>query len=107
MRKTIVSVLTAGILALNFCVYAQGPAEKFGRGIANTATGWLEVPLEIGRKNSSEGAASAIFVGPFAGLAKAAWRTFSGVYDVLTFFIPAPRDYDSLVKPDFVLGEEE
>ncbi len=107
MRKMTVLVLTAGILALNFCVYAQGPVEKFGRGIANTATGWLEVPLEIGRKNSSEGAASAIFVGPFAGLAKAVWRTFSGVYDVFTFFIPAPKDYDSLVKPDFVLGEEE
>jgi len=107
VRKVIGSILTAIILAVNFYAYAQGPAEKFGRGIANTATGWLEVPLEIGRKNSSEGAASAIFVGPFTGLVKAVCRTFSGVYDVCTFFIAAPKDYDSLVKPDFVLGEEE
>jgi putative exosortase-associated protein (TIGR04073 family) len=83
-------------------VYAGDPIEKLGRGITNTATGWIEIPKEIGRNVEKSGDMAGLIVGPFKGIAKAIGRTVAGVYEVVTFLIPLPRRYEPIIEPAYV-----
>lgn len=83
-------------------IYAGDPIEKLGRGITNTATAWLEIPKEIGRKVEKSSTLAGLVVGPLKGLAKAIGRTAIGVYDVVTFLIPLPRRYEPVIEPEYV-----
>ncbi len=93
----------SGLLAAG-CVpaYAGDPLTKLGRGLSNTATGWLEFFKEIGLQVDHSGHMAGLFVGPIKGAAKAAGRTMAGVYDTLTFLIPFPEDYGPLIEPEYV-----
>lgn len=107
MRKSVILLLACLMLVFSFSpqAYAQNPAQKLGRGLANIVTGWVEIPLEIGRKTSEEGDVAGFFVAPFTGFLKAIGRTLVGVYDVATFIIPIPAKYKPLIEPEFV-GQE-
>lgn len=83
-------------------VYAGDPVEKLGRGITNTATGWVEIPKEIGRSIGKSGDMSGLVVGPLKGLVKAIGRTVVGIYDAVTFLIPLPRRYEPIIEPEYV-----
>lgn len=83
-------------------VYAGDPIQKLGRGITNTATGWLEIPREIGRSVEKSGDIAGIFVGPLKGVFKGLGRTTAGIYDIITFLIPLPRRYEPLIEPEYV-----
>lgn len=108
MRKMVILLLVGIILSALFSLsaYAQNAPRKLGRGLANIATGWLELPLEIGRKTADKGEIAGIFVAPFTGFFKALGRTLAGVYDVATFIIPLPAGYKPLIEPEFVLQED-
>ncbi len=103
LLTVIVVLLTVVILAGN-CrpAYAGDPIRKFGRGVTNIATGWLEVFKEIGLQVEKSGDMAGLFVGPFKGIAKAIGRTAVGIYDVVTFLIPVPGDYEPLIEPEFL-----
>ena len=81
--------------------------DKLGRGISNVATGWLEIPIEMGNQLETKGDIAAFFSGPLMGVTKAIGRTLAGVYEIATFPIPIPRKYKPLVRPEFLYGEEE
>lgn len=83
-------------------VYAGDPIEKLGRGVTNVATGWVEIPKEIGRNVEKSGDMAGLIVGPFKGIAKAIGRTLAGVYEVVTFLIPLPRRYEPVIEPAYV-----
>lgn len=83
-------------------VYAGDPIQKLGRGITNVATGWVEIPKEIGRQVEKSGDFAGLVVGPFKGIAKAIGRTVVGVYDIVTFLIPLPRRYEPVIEPAYV-----
>jgi len=83
-------------------IYAGNPIEKLGRGITNTATGWIEIPKEIGRNAEKSGDMAGLVVGPLKGLTKAISRTAVGIYDLLTFLIPLPRHYEPVIEPEYV-----
>lgn len=82
--------------------YAGDPIAKLGRGLANTTTGLLEVPKEIKRQIEKSGDVAAFFVGPLKGLAKGIGRTLVGVYDIVTFLVPIPRNYEPVIEPEYV-----
>ena len=69
------------------------PLEKLGRGVSNIAGGWLEIPLNIGKRYDLHDTGTSLAVGAIAGLFKGVVRTGVGVYETLTFFIPLPRDF--------------
>ena len=50
----------------------------------------------------NSGDMAGIIVGPFKGIAKFIGRTAAGVYDVATFLIPYPEDYEPLIEPEFL-----
>lgn len=85
---------------------AGNAVEKLGRGLANIFSGWLELPLEIGRKTDRDGEVAGMFSAPLSGLLKAIGRTLAGVYDAATFLVPLPRRYEPLIRPEFVGGTE-
>jgi putative exosortase-associated protein (TIGR04073 family) len=103
--RVLVSFLLLSLVALAFYssqTYAGDPIRKLGRGIANIATGWAEIPAEIFRESDREGDVAGIFAAPFKGLAKAIGRTAVGAYEVVTFIIPLPRFYNPVIEPEFI-----
>ena len=82
--------------------YAGDPIEKFGRGVTNIATGWVEIPKEIARYVNKTSDIAGFVVAPLKGTAKAIARTAVGVYDLLTFLIPLPRRYEPVIEPEYV-----
>ena len=86
--------------------YGTGVGKKLGRGISNVAFGWLEIPKgiqDVGEKNNF---IAAITWGPVYGIGKAAVRTVAGAYEVVTFPVPLPKDFQPLVQPEFMLGDQ-
>ncbi|MBI4343860.1 MAG: exosortase system-associated protein, TIGR04073 family [Candidatus Omnitrophica bacterium] len=82
--------------------YMDGVMRKLGRGIANIATG----PLEILRGTQMTTNQDGYVAGWTVGVLKGAWwgvvREAAGVYEVLTFFVEIPPGFEPLVKPEYV-----
>jgi len=80
----------------------NGMTAKAARGIANVATGWLEIPKQIYVTSQEEGTAKAIFVGPFMGIGMTIIRTLSGAAEFLTFYSAYPNFYAPYFEPAYV-----
>ena len=84
----------------------DGMANKIARGVANVATGWLEVPKQIYITCKEEGYAKGLTVGPIKGLGMSLVRTAAGIGETATFFIAYPGFYDPLFDPSYVWQKE-
>ena len=106
--KSIVSVLLAITLLITFTSmgYAQSPPAKLGRGLVNTLTGFLELPLNVLRTYKSDGWPKGLTIGFARGLAMGVYRTLVGIYEVVTFVIPMPKDYSAITTPPTLLTSE-
>ncbi|MDX8391805.1 MAG: exosortase system-associated protein, TIGR04073 family, partial [Mariprofundaceae bacterium] len=78
--------------------YGAQSAGKFARGIANLATGWLEVPKNIGNESRDRNVGVGLTYGTLKGGVHAVGRTLVGAVDTATFFIPG----DSFVHSNYV-----
>jgi putative exosortase-associated protein (TIGR04073 family) len=83
---------------------AQDAATKFGRGIAACALGWLELPGNIYDEGTKNGWLMGATAGFGKGIGMTVVRTLIGVWDLVTFPIPAPDEYNSILKPDYPWG---
>lgn len=103
LKFLILFLIISGLATIDCgLAYAGDPIQKLARGITNVATGWVEIPKEIGRSVEKSGDFAGLVVGPFKGIAKAIGRTIAGVYDVVTFPIPLPRRYEPVIEPAYV-----
>ncbi len=84
----------------------DGMMNKAGRGMANVATGWLELPKQIYTTSKEDGLAKGIFIGPLKGLGMTLVRTVAGVGEFATFFIAYPGFYDPYMDPPYVWQKE-
>ena len=86
--------------------YAQtegGALRKMGRGFANLATGWLELPFQVARSTERSGAWAGSTVGLTRGVAFGIGRTLMGALELISFPIPNPTTgYGPIIKPEFV-----
>jgi len=100
MRRQI-AILMTGILIFGVAApaYAVGPLEKLGRGLTNTATGFLEVLKNIHEVSIENDPVTGLVWGSTKGSAFAVGRTGVGVYEVTTFVFPK---YEPILKPEFV-----
>ena len=110
MRKFLV-VLIASVFMLNFsapAAFAEGDSvpgkmlHKFGRGLANIAFGWCEIPKNIMNSCEEINPYAGWFIGLVKGIGMTIGRTLAGAWDVITFPIPAPADYEPVIEPEFV-----
>ena len=84
--------------------YGAGAGKKLGRGLANTAFGWLDIPKGIEKVGDENNFIAAATWGVIYGTGNAVVRTLAGVYEVVTFPIPAPANFEPLVKPEFPIN---
>ncbi len=78
--------------------YGTRVAQKFGRGLGNAATGWLEVPKNIVNVTRDSNIALGLTWGVIKGAMNTVGRTVVGALDLAFFFIPT-KEY---VHPTFV-----
>jgi putative exosortase-associated protein (TIGR04073 family) len=99
-------ILGVGVMATSLpsVAPAQDAATKFGRGIAACALGWLELPGNIYDEGTKNGWLMGATAGFGKGIGMTVVRTLIGVWDLVTFPIPAPDEYNSILKPDYPWG---
>ena len=107
MRKYFRSLVVIGVLSCCFlggaaACFAGDAFTKLGRGVANTLTGWVELPKSIYNTSKENNA----FAGMTLGLAKGAGlsivRTGAGIFEVATFPFPLPENYKPILEPEYV-----
>ena len=100
-RGVTLQVAVSLLVATSVC-FAQDAFTKLGRGVANTLTGWVELPKNIYDTSVEDNA----FAGMTLGLAKGAGmtlvRTGAGIYEIATFPFPLPEDYRPILEPEYV-----
>lgn len=84
----------------------DGMANKFARGVANAATGWLEFPKQIYITWQEEGPAKGLTVGPLKGVGMTVARTVAGAGEAATFFISWPGFFEPYMDPAYVWEKE-
>ena len=85
--------------------YAQDPAKKLGRGLANVLTGWVELPKNIYDTSVEENVLSGLTMGLAKGVGMTIVRTGAGIYETVTFPFPIPEDYEPVLEPEYVFSE--
>ncbi|MFH1856317.1 MAG: exosortase system-associated protein, TIGR04073 family [Candidatus Omnitrophota bacterium] len=108
MKVKLIIVFLVFCLAVSFTtyVYAENALTKLGRGIVNTATGWLEVPKRIYNTAKDENVMVGITVGTAKGIGWGVTRTAVGIYEVVTFPFPIPTGYKQIIDPEYVFTSE-
>ncbi len=107
MKKAlIIAVAIVTILSIATASYAQDPAKKLGRGIANILTGWVEIPKNIYNTSIEQNPLVGLTVGTAKGIGMSIVRTGAGVYELITFPFPLPEDYMPILEPEFVFQTE-
>lgn len=104
MEKTLKSLLILStlfffsphtVMAESYPVKAGG---KMINGIANVATGFVEIPKTMIIASRSEGPVYGVTAGFILGIMQMTARTLYGALNVATFMIPTK----SLINPDYV-----
>lgn len=104
MQKRLTPALIVAVLLFSLAYNAEAstyPARlgaKLGNGVANVATGFIEIPRTIRVANREDGPAYAATAGLMTGIVHMIGRTLCGAYDLATFVIPTRP----IVNPDYV-----
>ncbi|MCH9638177.1 MAG: exosortase system-associated protein, TIGR04073 family [Betaproteobacteria bacterium] len=103
MRKTIQLSLVLVLLffssqAVAGSGYISVTGEKFVNGVANVATGVVELPKNIILTTQNDGVVYGVTVGVVTGLMHTVARTVIGALDVVTFLVPTQPS----IRPNYV-----
>ncbi|GDX59662.1 hypothetical protein LBMAG31_05380 [Nitrosomonadaceae bacterium] len=105
MKKIIKSLLiVSSLIFLTPSVHAHDASyvthvgNKLGYGIANIATGWVEVPKNIMIVGQRDGVVAGAITGVFTGVFQMVGRTAYGIMETATFLIPT----HPIVKPGYI-----
>jgi putative exosortase-associated protein (TIGR04073 family) len=107
IRTLCVCLLICGTVAVGF---PRGPfysesiparsSRKFTRGVLNTVFFWTEVPKEINRDWRNTDPLTGVFTGTGKGIFKGAQRFGAGVYEMVTFPLDTPANYQPVMYPE-------
>lgn len=78
---------------------ADDPVYKLGRGMTNLLTGAGELVIQVIASQPGHDPLTGTFTGLFRGVFFTVARELTGVYEVLSFPIPVPKNYEPLWKP--------
>jgi putative exosortase-associated protein (TIGR04073 family) len=104
MKKTFKSLLVLFVLfffspqAAMAEGYPEKAGEKLATGVANAATGFLEIPKTVIVDSRSQGPAYGMTLGLIKGFWNSVFRTGTGIFDAATFMIPTK----TLVSPKVI-----
>lgn len=100
--------LLLGLIFLSSISYAaeiesSGPMRKLQRGFVNVALSPMEISNEMAEEKSEN--FGTFWPSWIPGLARGSvftvGRALAGVYDIVTFPLPLPKDYAPLIQPEF------
>lgn len=86
--------------------YGEKASHKLGRGVGNVLFGWIDIFKGVEDVGEEHGAVAGATWGPIRGLGQALGRTAAGAYEIITFPIAAPGDFEPLIEPEFVLDRD-
>lgn len=89
-------------LAASSACYAQDAFTKLGRGVANTLTGWVELPKNVYDTSVEDNALTGMTLGLAKGAGMMLVRTGAGIFEIATFPFPLPENYEPLLEPEYV-----
>ncbi len=82
--------------------YMEGSTRKLGRGIANAVT----CPAELIRTPELVSRRDGYVAGLTVGIVQGAWhmiaRGATGLYDVVTFPVAIPQNFEPVIYPEFI-----
>ncbi len=84
-------------------IESAGPLRKLQRGFVNIALSPMEISTELA-KEKSENADQMLpswMSGSIRGVAFMGGRALAGLYDMVTFPVPFPKEYAPVVEPEF------
>lgn len=102
--KRLASIVLALILMLTFVAtgYCDGAVIKLVRGMSNIVTSPIEIFYRISEAYKSDGVGNAVTYGLLKGICMFPFRATMGIYEVLTFPVPIPEDYEPVITdPEF------
>ncbi|NQT22360.1 MAG: exosortase system-associated protein, TIGR04073 family [Candidatus Omnitrophica bacterium] len=108
MTKRYFILVLALIVSLStISAYADSPIKKLGRGLCNIVSSPLELLQGIQDANNEGGFLAAFTWGVLKGLFQTGVRAGVGVYEVVTFPIPFPKDFEPILENPEFFGEEK
>ena len=90
------------LFAFSVLCFAGDAFTKLGRGVANTLTGWVELPKTIYNTSKEENALAGMTLGLAKGAGLSIVRTGAGIFEVATFPFPLPENYKPILEPEYV-----
>jgi len=73
--------------------------QKLGRGLSNTVTGWLEIPMRLQQRYRPDDPVTSICTASLMGIARGVARTGVGLFETVTFLVAIPEDYQPILPP--------
>ena len=111
MKKVLVCFALVFMSVFMLCEVSlakNGPFEKISRGAVNIISGPLELGKAVTEKTEEGGFIEGIVYGGFAGIGEAIRRTGIGIYEVVTFPFPLPKNYEPIIEePIFWKGTRQ
>ena len=108
MAKTLIVLCLAFLFILNMSAVARADdaLKKLGRGLCNMVTFPLELPWQVSKVNNTDGPTAAVTYGALKGAGMVFVRAVVGVYEVVTFPFPVPKDFRPiLTDPEFMFED--
>ena len=113
MKRIVLGVLVIfSLLAMPLGAYAEGiktglslegSRDKLVRGVLNLADAVVEVPGTMMRKSNDEGVLKGVTLGMVEGVLNTVKRALAGVWEVATFPLPLPENYEAILSdPEFL-----
>lgn len=110
MKKIMMVLMGVSFIFATNTFAADNPIQKLERGVVNIVTAPIEIPKEI-RAHWIQGSEKTyhIVVWILCGFVKGSVMTTArigpGAWDVVTFPVRIPKNYESVLKPDYVFDE--
>ncbi|MCX5686721.1 MAG: exosortase system-associated protein, TIGR04073 family [Candidatus Omnitrophica bacterium] len=106
-RFVLIGVIILLVASFAMPAYCDDSLKKLGRGVCNIGTCPVELFLQTSRVNNSDGPMAAFTYGVMKGVAMMCVRAVVGVYEVATFPIPVPKNYEPILKdPEFMFEDQ-
>ena len=101
-KGSVATIFAVLVLTVAAVCFAQDPFTKLGRGVANTLTGWVELPKNIYKTSVEDNALAGVTLGLAKGAGMTIVRTGAGIYEIVTFPFPLPENYKPILEPEYV-----
>ena len=109
MIKKALAVVLAFLIVVSMAMpaYCDDALRKLGRGISNVITCPFEIFNQGSKVFQSDGPMAAGTYGVLKGVGMMGLRAIVGVYEVVSFPVPFPKNYEPILKdPEFFFQDK-